>query len=88
MKYKAITKTNLYVHSRDNLPKIKDGTYVINLDEYFNIGTHWIALHVLNNNVTHFDSFRVENIFLKKFKKLLVVETHKQIFLEYKHIIR
>ena len=29
------------VYSRDNLPKIKDGPYVINLDEYSNIGTHW-----------------------------------------------
>ena len=25
---------------RDNLPKIKDGSYVINLDEYSDIGTH------------------------------------------------
>ena len=34
-------------YSRDNLPnKIKDGAYVINLDEYSDIGTHWIALHV------------------------------------------
>ena len=33
------------VYSRDNLPKtIKDETYVINLDEYAGIGTHWIAL--------------------------------------------
>ena len=30
-------------YSRDNLPdKIKDGAYVINLDEYSDIGTHWI----------------------------------------------
>ena len=51
------------VYSRDNLPdKIKDGTYVINLDEYFDTGTHWIALHALNNNVTYFDSFGVEYI--------------------------
>ena len=34
----------LGVYSRDNLPKIKDGTYVINLDQYSDIGTHWIAL--------------------------------------------
>ena len=27
------------VFSRDNLPKIKDGAYVINLDEYSDIGT-------------------------------------------------
>ena len=28
------------VYSRDNLPRIKGGTYVINLDEYSDIGTH------------------------------------------------
>ena len=32
------------VYSTDNPPKIKDGAYVINLDEYSDIGTHWIAL--------------------------------------------
>ena len=33
------------VYSRDNLPKtIKKGAYVINLDEYTDIDTHWIAL--------------------------------------------
>ena len=36
------------VYSRDNLPnKIKVGAYVINLEEYSDIGTHWIALHVM-----------------------------------------
>ena len=50
------------VYSRDNLPKIKDGIYVINLDEYSDIGTHWVALYVQNNNVTYFDSFGVEHI--------------------------
>ena len=34
------------VFSRDNLPKIKEGGYVINLDEYSKIGTHWVALYV------------------------------------------
>ena len=34
------------VYFRDNLPnKIKDGAYVINLDQYFDFGTHWIALY-------------------------------------------
>ena len=33
------------VFSRDNLPKkIKDRTCVINLDEYTDTGTHWVAL--------------------------------------------
>ena len=30
------------VYLRNNLPKIEDGTYVIHLDEYKSIGTHWI----------------------------------------------
>ena len=50
------------VYSRDNLPKIKDEAYVINLDEYSDIGTHWVALYVQNNIVTYFDSFGVEHI--------------------------
>ena len=50
------------VYPRDNLQKIKDGAYVINLDEYSDIGTHWVALYVQNNHVTYFDSFGVEYI--------------------------
>ena len=42
--------------------KIKDGAYIINLDEYSDIGTHWIALHVNNDDVTYFVSFGVEHI--------------------------
>ena len=59
------------VYSRDNLPnKIKDGAYVVNLDEYSHTGTHWIALYALNNNVTYFDSFEVEHI-PKEIKKFI-----------------
>ena len=47
-------------YSRNNLPQIQDRTYVINLDEYKSIGTHWIALYINGNNVIYFDSFRVE----------------------------
>ena len=58
------------VYSRDNLPKIKDGAQVINIDEYSDVGTHWVSLYVSkaslkevnNNNVTYFDSFGVGNI--------------------------
>ena len=50
------------VCSRDNLLKIKDGAYVINLDEYADIGTHWVALYMQNNSVTYFYSFGVEHI--------------------------
>ena len=50
------------VYCIDNLLKIKDGAYVINLDEYSDIRTHWIALYASNNNVTYFNSFGVEHI--------------------------
>ena len=39
-------------YSRNNWPKIKGGAYIINLDEYESVGTHWIALNVNDNNVT------------------------------------
>ena len=38
------------------------GAYVINLDEYSDIRTHWIALYVNNRTVTYFDSFGIEHI--------------------------
>ena len=51
------------VFSRDNLPNsIKNGAYVINLGEYHDIGTHWVALYVNNKPITYFDSFGVEHI--------------------------
>ena len=62
------------VYYRYNLTKRKNRAYVINLDGYSDIGTHWIALYVLNNNVTYFDSFGVEHIPQKK-KHLLVIKT-------------
>ena len=41
------------VYLRYNLlDKIKDRAYVINLNEYSDIGSHWIALCALNNNMT------------------------------------
>ena len=57
------------VYSRNNLPKIKDGTYIINLDEYESIGTRWIALYVNDNNVTYFNSLGVEHM-PKEIKKI------------------
>ena len=51
------------VYSKDNFPcKIKNGAYVINCDEYSDIGTHWITLYVNNKTVTYFDSFGIEHI--------------------------
>ena len=45
------------VYSRNNLPKIKDEVYLMNLDELKSIGNHWIAFNVNDNNVIYFDSF-------------------------------
>ena len=61
MYYENETRFN-GVYSRDNLPKtIKSGAYVINLEEYADVGTHWIALYVKNNGLIYFDSFGVEH---------------------------
>ena len=78
------------VYSRNNLPKIKDGAYVINLEEYESIRTHWIALYVNNNNnddVNYFHSFRVEHI-PKEIKNFIGKKMPLQIFIEYKHTIQ
>ena len=50
------------VYSRNNLSKIKDDKYIISLDEYELIGTHWISLYVNAENITYFDSFAVEYV--------------------------
>ena len=58
------------VFSRDNLPNnnIRNGAYVINLDEYRDIGTHWVVLYVNNKTIVYFDSFGVEHISKKIMK--------------------
>ena len=42
--------------------KWKDGGCKINLDEYADVWSDWIALFALNNNLVYFDSFGVEHI--------------------------
>ena len=67
MKYRNIGFNGVY--SRDNLPKkIKNGAHVINLDEYADIGTHWIALYVLDIEIIFLKVLEL-NMFLKKEKK-------------------
>ena len=54
------------VYSRDNLAdKIKNETDVINLDEYSDIGTHWIAFYALSLEF---------NMSQNKFETLLVIK--------------
>ena len=67
---------NLIVYWRNNLPKLKDGAYIINIDELESIATHWIDLYVNGNNgsifhdATYFDRFGVGHI-LKEIKKFI-----------------
>ena len=61
------------VYSKDNLLKtINNGAYVINLDEYADVGTYWIALYVKNNEVVYFACFGVERVpkEIKRFKNI------------------
>ena len=43
------------------MPK-KDGTYVINFDEYADVGTHWVALFCKRSEIVYFDSFGIEYV--------------------------
>ena len=58
------------VYSRNILSKIKDGAYIINLDKFKSIVTHWIALYVNDNEIKYFYSFGVEHI-PKEIKKII-----------------
>ena len=48
---------------------------MINLDEYADVGTNWVALYVKNNKVIYFDSFGVEHV-SKEIKRFI---GHKDI---------
>ena len=84
--YQSESKFNC-VYSRNNLPKIKNGAYVINLDEFRSIETHWVASFVnFNNGSTSYDtiyinSFGVEHIpkVMKKFvgKKKIITNIYR-----------
>ena len=65
------------VYSRDNSPKtIKNRAYVINLDEYEDVGTHWIGLYVKNNEITFLDSLGVEHV-SKDIKEFIEHKKHQ-----------
>ena len=49
---------------------MKDGAYVVNLDDYEQVGALWMTLYVNGDNVTYFDSFGVEYI-PKEIKKFI-----------------
>ena len=42
--------------------KVKGGVRVINLDEYAEVGIHWIALYIYKNDAIDFNSLGVEHV--------------------------
>ena len=51
------------VYSRNNFPeKIKDATYLINLDEYAYVGTHGVSSFCRRSEIVYFDSFAFEHV--------------------------
>ena len=76
------------VFSRNNLPKkIKDGAYIINLDEYADVDTHWIALFCEKSEIVYFNSFGVEHI-PEEIKEFVVNKNIKNNIFEYKQAIQ
>ena len=70
-KYNSIERSSAEYNS---IKKIKDGAYIINLDEYADVGTHWIALFCKKMKL--FISIVLElNIFLKKLQSLPEIKT-------------
>ena len=64
------------VYSRDNFSKkVMYGAYVINLDEYADVGTRWGALYVKDIEIIYFDNFGNEHV-PKEIEKRIV---HKNI---------
>ena len=61
-KYRQNKPKSSGVYSRNNLSKIKNATFIMNLDECESLETHRIILYVNAENVIYFDSFRVEHI--------------------------
>ena len=58
-----IDEKGFFVYSRNNFPeKNKGWAYVINHDEYANVGTHWIALFCKKREIVYFNSFGVEHV--------------------------
>ena len=55
------------LYSWDNLPKkIKDESYVMNLDEYADVGTHWIVTHSYYDAIIVALINPIHNLFLSK----------------------
>ena len=50
--------------------EIKDGAYVINIDDKNSKGIHWVSLFIDKKTAVYFDSFRMESILLEVLNKI------------------
>ena len=91
MKYRSIIKMDLdlikFILEIICLKELKNSEYVINLDEYADVGTHWIALYIKNIEINYFDSFEVEHV-SKEIENTFGHKNIKTPYLEYKQTIQ
>ena len=66
--------------SRNNLPRIKDGAYIINLDDKNIKVTHWVSLFIDRNIAVYLDSFGIEYIPLEVLNKIRDKSITRNIF--------
>ena len=62
------------VFPQTNLPKIKDGTYVIKIDDKNSKGTHWVSLFIDRNLAVYFSNCIYSSISIKKIKDKSVTD--------------
>ena len=58
------------IYSGNNLSKIKDGAFIVNLDEYESVGTHWIAFYI--NDILIILELKIFQIRLKNLLEIKV----------------
>ena len=76
------------IYSRGNLPnKTKERAYIINLDEYTDVGTHWISLFSNRSEIVYFGSLGVEHV-PEEIKEFIANRNIKLTFFAYKQTIR
>ena len=76
-----ISRSFRWTFSIDNIPVFEDDVFsvIINLSKQNEIGTHFIAVYVLENKIIYFDSFgnQLNNSslkrYLKKYKKPIIL---------------
>ena len=72
--------------SRDNLPKIRDGPYAINLDDKLTKGTHWVSICIDRNTALYFFCGEL-NIFPKKYRKKSKTNQSRTTYLEWNQMV-